>query len=811
MRLARLLLFVWSVTQMLCADDLPKWKIFIANSSCSDYTWGFDEAQTRRAFADVVKAHLDEMNRDGTDRYNLSITQEALMFLEYYPERKAELVRRIQEGRISIGGFLNNNLWGFQSVESEIRSLYAARRMEEEWGVSVRVAQHIEEPAMPWGAASILAGSGFRWLMVPYLDYDSSFKQLTNPPLFEWRGPDGSAIRVLMDNWASQKANYVQGKYLLSDTSRIESEWLPHYGAPGDHYPLRIIAALGTHGDNSPTTGTQAKGFADAINSYNARTDKAATLVNATLPEIATEFDKLEAKQHFLPTLTGDFGISWDAWPVTLAKYAADMRSGERSLLATEAMLARVAQDDPDLGKRSAAQHRLAEWNLTMLADHAWNGADDANRKVNAGLRHKWSEQLRQIDGQLEQQAWLAAGFRTSPDALTMFNSLSFRRSALVRAEVTGKDAYVDGVPSQTIEEDGHSFLYFVEPQIPAFSFSAVRVKSGVSRSVTELRASDSELESPIYRLRVDPQTGGIASVVDKRSGKDLVSPGKALGQTIFFNGKEHQLQQVHSQLLANGPVLARLKVSGSVEGMDVSNTITLYAQLDRVDFDIQIHKSVTKEEQRVIQVFPLAGQERIETTGAVIRPALDLLPGADPNRFVVQGFVDVSEGDGGVTLAPLDAFLMRRDLGTVTFEALGNDQNYKESTQDQNGVTYFRFRYVLHSHQGPYDRARAFAWSRDVANPLLVRMGTVATNVLENASVNLDADRAFATAFKLADGQGDVLRIWETAGRTEPITIKVPGYRRVVLTDLIERDLKPSPLWTAKSRWILPEMGLRV
>ena len=153
----------------------------------------------------------DSEKPENRDHYKLSITQEGLMLCEFYPDRKAEFIRRVHEGRISIGAFLNNNLWGFQSLESEIRNLYMARRMEQEWGVPIRVAQHIEEPAMPWGAASILAASGFRWLMVPFLDCDSTFGQFRNPPLFTWEGPDGAKIRVLMDDWASEKANYVQG------------------------------------------------------------------------------------------------------------------------------------------------------------------------------------------------------------------------------------------------------------------------------------------------------------------------------------------------------------------------------------------------------------------------------------------------------------------------------------------------------------------------------------------------------------------------------------------------------------------------
>ena len=86
------------------SDSAADWTIYIANDACSDYTWGFDEEQSRRAYADVVRAHLDEMQRtdhekpENQDRYNLSITQEAHAFLEYYPERKQEFIRRIKAG-----------------------------------------------------------------------------------------------------------------------------------------------------------------------------------------------------------------------------------------------------------------------------------------------------------------------------------------------------------------------------------------------------------------------------------------------------------------------------------------------------------------------------------------------------------------------------------------------------------------------------------------------------------------------------------------------------------------------------------------
>ena len=40
-------------------QDPSAWTIYVTNDACSDYTWGFDEQKTRRAYADVVRAHLD--------------------------------------------------------------------------------------------------------------------------------------------------------------------------------------------------------------------------------------------------------------------------------------------------------------------------------------------------------------------------------------------------------------------------------------------------------------------------------------------------------------------------------------------------------------------------------------------------------------------------------------------------------------------------------------------------------------------------------------------------------------------------------
>ncbi len=103
-----MLLICSSLVTAWGSDDLSDWTIFVTNDNCPDYTWGYSEEQTRRAFADIVRSHLDLMKQtdneplENRNRYNMAVTQEAICFLEYYPDREAELIQRIKEGRIYV-------------------------------------------------------------------------------------------------------------------------------------------------------------------------------------------------------------------------------------------------------------------------------------------------------------------------------------------------------------------------------------------------------------------------------------------------------------------------------------------------------------------------------------------------------------------------------------------------------------------------------------------------------------------------------------------------------------------------------------
>jgi len=822
----------------------PQWTIFIANDNCPDYTWGLTEAQTRQAFADIVKAHLDEMARtdqqpsENRNRYNAAVTQEVLCFVEKYPHRKQELIDRIKQGRLYVSPYLCNSLWAFQDNEGVLRTFYPARRLERDWGIpKIDCSHHIELPSLPWGHATLLAGCGIKYLSLPYLAYDSTFNSLKVPPIFYHEGPDGSRVMVWLDVHACSKASYTQGADVLRSADALDRQWLGHYARLGTAYPLRALLASGTHGDISPGSGHQARQFAEQIIRYNARADRKAKLVNATFPMFWQAVEQQQAKTPWLQSFRGDFGHSWDLWPISLAKYAAAMRNAQRDFLSAEALLSVAGYKKPALIGETLPDRIRAEWCWAMLSDHAWNGTDEENQRHNAQLRRDWARELASRAEKLTTLGWQTLGAAESPNGLVLFNPLSFPRKSLVCVSVeqpqrTAVTHQNKPLPTQLVETNSGQQLCFVSPEVPAFGFCTLQLQRFSAPTVQHkapivqdslLRASSEGLEGPFYRATVDRRTGGLSSLIHKPTGLELVTlprdgqPHRRLCQSVYFDGKEHTMTDVQTEVVASGPVLGRLKISGKLDQMRIVTYITVYAELDQVDFELHVHKPPTTKENRLCQVFPLMAEGatlRISTTGAVIRPAVqprgDLLPGADTRRFAVQEYVDCSTEQLGVTLALVDPFVLRMDLEPLSIESIGNDQNYKEVIKDQNGETDFQIRYSLQARKGGYDGPAAMAFARAAAAPLLGFRGQLPEGAGFPA-VTVDPRRAVATCFKPADDPaagGFILRLWETAGRSGPIDLAVSGYRKAIQTDLLERDIKPLPVEGGRVRLELEAHG---
>lgn len=190
--------------------------------------------------------------------------------------------------------------------------------------------------------------------------------------------------------------DYMEGSFVLRDlratNKALHERIIPAYEARGARAPgddiadagadgiIDAIALVGCYGDLE--AGTKHKGARKTatIAAYNAQGWEYPRLVNAGHKQY---WDHLEAglaeRGRELPVYRGDYGTGWEAWPACLAgDFAGWRRAQERSAMADR--LASIVSRLDDARYAAVAAGLADGWlNLTCLADHAWNGANEAN------------------------------------------------------------------------------------------------------------------------------------------------------------------------------------------------------------------------------------------------------------------------------------------------------------------------------------------------------------------------------------------------------------------------------------------------
>ncbi len=662
----RKLLLSFSFVLVFICKTYSQWYLYISNDVCMDYTWNLTENQVKENVANLLAAHLDAMNATDKEpwqnkaRYTCTVANEVFFFLEKYPQRQTELVNRIREGRIMLSPFLVNSNWAFAGVEGFLRGMYPAKRFAISNNLPLNHAVHSELPSLPVGVVPLLSGSGISWINKPYLNYDATFGGLSNPPLFILEGPDSSKINVVLDKFASTKYHYMQGDGVLKlsrynkDTLSIENFWLPHYANLPD-YPLKAILAEGTHSDLSANSSAQVPIITQKIIDYNKQSDKPVTMVNATFSMFAEHVDSIEASEPFLPILKGDFGHSWELWPLALSKYATNLRRGENKLVASEALLV-SANVDFNADNRLLTLHHRAEWLLGMLADHAWNGSDSTNIRTNGDIRKRFSEELITLTDSLTKIGFSANGLKQLPNTITIYNPANYKRSSMVEVPLPKSNKKMSvwtgnkQLTTQLIIRDGVKSICFMPDTLTGYSFASFKLMPG-KISVSKNKA--------IYNIKLNGKKG--IDIINSQTSKTEVSLQlKYLSDTTYYGGIRE------SKLISDGSLATIYQVTGQLPKTEFTIEFILSKSSGAIDFNISIKKeiNISKEGLYLICKLPEKALLHVETTAAVVRPYLspkgDFLPGADSSRMVMQGFANAEYlNTGGLLLASPDAFCL--------------------------------------------------------------------------------------------------------------------------------------------------------
>lgn len=787
--------------------------------------------------------------------------------LEDWPGQTAERQQKIRQafrdGRFAAHALPFTMQTDMLELEDMVRGLGFASRLAREAGHPLpRGAKMTDVPCHSWILPTLLTHAGVNFL---HLGCNAASTSPQVPELFWWEGPDGSRLLTMYS-----AAGYGSGLF------------------PPANWPYKTWLALTMTSDNQGPPGPgEVKKMVD-------RVAEKLPGVKVRIGQLSDFSDRLIAEKPDLPIVRGDMPDTWIHGPmcdpagVILARNT-DSAIGAAESLATMLGVWKASTPDPSAAIASAYEQCL------LYGEHTWGGSlhwitgyvgrgdTGTGQADNWAYGDKWKADLAASRFKRLEESWdehssystrahelsvpvledqlrrLAEATAGPPGRVVVFNPLPWKRDGLVRVRLAGT-----GIAAMRPADNGSSIpaatnagtVQFFASDVPPLGYRVyVPAKDvTVDAAPSGKPALAATIENRWLRATLAPSRGAIASVVDKRTGRELVDANAAHGfgryvyerfdanQVAAFVtsyvkgkaawgfcelGKPNMPPAVEVPYRVAAPVNCELSVdqsSVSVAGVmqsrpdtnlphGVTTRVTLPTDEPYMDIEVTVDKPADPWPEAGWICLPFnvkQPQVRVGRAGSIIDPAKDIVAGANRHLYTASTGVAVFDAEGrGAAVCGLDTPLV----------SLGEPGCWKFSTDyvPSKPAVYFHLfnnqwttNYRLWNAGRWTFRVRVWAIDHYQAGPDLITPSLEARHPLlavatDSAGGPLPASQAGlalsrkgvqVTALgKNPDGPGTLLRLWELAGTSGPISLALPeGTRFSRATPVDLRGEKRAP-----------------
>ena len=825
-----------------------KWTLFLVPHVHLDVGYTDYQAKVSATQSRILDEAMDLVAQHPAFRFSTDGEWNLDQFLHSRtPAEHDRIVEAIRQQKIYIPAQSSNILTGFPTAETLIRSLYPSANFSRVHGTALNYANITDVPSYSWSYASILAAAG-----IPYFLAGSNNDRapvllqghLNENTPFWWEGPDGG--KVLM--WYSRHYMQMQFLFGLPPITQAGEEVLPlflqMYRRPG--YLANAAILFGTQVENTDLFPQQAA-LADEWNALYAYPHIEYSGFHDAVANIAEQFGQA------IPTVRGDGGPYWEDGIGSDALYAGIERENENRAPSAEKLATLGTLVNPRLAV-DREELRSMWANMVLFDEHTWTSwnsvSDPDSDQAVEQLRVKDSRATRATDQRNDilrrGMATLADSIAAGVDSLIVFNPLNWKRNGEVTIDLDRGKEIVDRATKEPVsyvvlhEHPNSREVEFRATDVPPVGYKVYELRAARTPPPAPQRITSTTIESPFYRVELDPTSGSIRSIYDKELNKELVDTQSSwrFGQYIYVTGGDEEpnsiLQyravsprpELHPHAAKDGRVIAveetpwswRAELTSSTQDTpEIHTEIRVYKGEKKIELIEDIDKKPELKKEAVYFAFPFAmthPQFQYEIQNGVVDPAKDMYPGAGHEWFSIQHWISVQQDGVSATVMPLDAPLAtfgdinRGEWPTEFGQRPGNIfsyvmNNYWHTNYRAAQGGHFRFRYLISSAP----RTDAAALSRmgwEESTPLeqnQVRSQDKALdlprplNGNEASFLTIDDPNLLLNTWKPAeDDQGTILRFIDLGGEPRTVTIHTPllSISRIVVTDAVERNQNP-------------------
>ena len=418
---------------------------------------------------------------------------------------------------------------------------------------------------------------------------------------------------------------------------------------------------------------------------------------------------------------------------------------------------------------------------------------------------------------------------KVGADPFLVFNSLSSPRREVARYETEFENKQIQNfrllnsqgqeVPFRFVATKRwsphtrlHAVIEFVADPASPVGYNLYRVEPAPGEAeAPDWKPAKAEISNPFYSLRLDPATGDISSLIDRRTGTELLDTSHYQGNevvlaeeknpdtegTIHFTGAMIRTSQTHPDSIQEitDALGIQLRIERPFLGGRLTQEIKLYNDLPRVDFETRL-LGYPGHDGILDVVFPLRSQEEMKiyyetNNAATARP---------DGTYQAQTWVDLESSGRGVALLNQGTSGYQIAAGVASLMLLRSITNYQGYYSPQAAQTgSHTFKYSLYSHEGNWAEGGVVEQAHSFNSPLHVIPTDVHAGVLppEYSFLTVNKGHFEVTGLKRAEQGVDlVLRGYETANQNEGVqlTLHLP-VQKAQPADLLEQTLPGLPV----------------
>ncbi|MCY1722459.1 hypothetical protein OU798_19070 [Prolixibacteraceae bacterium Z1-6] len=752
------------------------------------------------------------------------------MLAKSSPETKARIEQAVEDGNFRIHSMPFTFETEACDLESMVRSLSYSTKIHEEAGLALPIdAKQTDVPGHSWILPTLLNNAGIKFL---HIGCNPASKSPEVPLLFWWEGPDKSRVMTMYFG--------------------------PYYGtssAPPENWPYKTWIAIVHTNDN--TGAPSYAEFKEALEEVKSKNPGAKIRTGS----IGDFYTSLMKENPDLPVVKGDMPDTWIHGYMSMPGEVKTSRALGKDIFNLEALntfgelwgISSNKKTAEIIGNATENIHLFNEHTFGLAMSHGHGGYwayNDEYEYLRAKgfyepIEFSWKEKSQRVaNAEMmikpavhQKMKDLAAAVHAEGKRIVVYNPLPWERSGLVTIQTNHE---IKGSLKNLQDNNIVSFsknkniIQFFANNVPAMGYTTfVPVETEVKTRTETLSANEKTgtIENEFFSITIDKETGSVISLIDKKSGKEVVSRNSEwnFGQYVYERfSKEITDKYAHDYIKAGWhwayAELGRINLTDKPYKKLSGSQPKINFREDEISVSAVMHFEPKKELNQKYSVlltlyknqpfveliwsingkpadaWPEAGwisfpfninnpEFLLGRTGGIVNPAEDFIKGSNFDYCFLnsgmalidsenKGFGIMSPDVPGVSLERPGLWKYSTDFvpqkGNVFFN-LYNNQWSTNFTEWIEGSWNTRF--YLWSIDNYDNEKSVITPSEEFRNPLMAEFTETEAGDLPTykQGISISEKGIFISAFKKGEaGKEDLIRFWEQAGKDSKCQVKL-------------------------------------